>query len=148
MAASGLPRISRSEAFHLNITNTSNRPVMIYIFSVDAAGAISLLYPPRNARESLAPNATLATNLGNACLTYAFDADAPVGLETIKIIATQNPIEADLLTQSGIKGVERSGGSTLERMLVQAGGNTRGAKPFNGSVADWAAINFDYVVVR
>ena len=147
LAASGLPRIARSEAFHLNITNASNRPVMIYIFSVDANGAISLLYPPRNARESVFPNTILSTNLGNACLIYAFDADAPVGFETIKVIASQNPIEADLLTQSGIKGNERSGGSPLERMLVQAGGNTRGPKPFNGSVADWAAINFDYVVV-
>jgi len=54
----------------------------------------------------------------------------------------------DLLTQSGVRGNERASGPPLKRMLVQAGGNTRGPKPFNGSVADWAAINFDYVVVR
>lgn len=143
---SGLPRIARSEAYHVEITNTSSRALMIYILSLDSSGAISLLYPPRNARESLDPNSKLATNLGNPCYTYAFDTDAPVGLETIKIIASERPIDIDLLTQTGIKGSQR-GGTPLEKLLAQAGSNTRGPRPFNGSVADWAAINVDYVVV-
>lgn len=143
---SGSPRLKSSEAFHLNVTNTSTKPLMIYIFSVDSVGAVSLLYPAPGARETLKPGVTLVTNASDVCQTYAFDAAAPMGVETIKVIASESEIQADLLVQPGIMGTRSGGDSPLERLLRQAGGNTRGPKPFQGPVADWWAFNLDYTV--
>ena len=111
---SGSPRIKLSEAFHLNITNTSAKPLMIYIISVDSVGAVSLLYPATGGRETLKPGVTLVTNAGDICQTYAFDGAAPTGAETIKVIASETEIQADLLIQPGIKGTRSGGDSPLE----------------------------------
>ena len=143
----GAPRLKTSEAFHVNVTNNSFKPLMIYIFAVDSAGAVSLLYPAAGARETLKPGVTLVTNASDACQTYAFDTTAPMGAETIKVIASESEIQADLLLQPGIKNSRSGADSPLEKLLRQAGGNTRGPRPFQGPVADWWAYNLEYTVV-
>jgi len=108
-----------------------------------------LVFPPAGAVETLAPGATWSANAKNPCSLFAFGENDPTGFETLKVIVSENPFPADMLTQTGIRTTKdvRGADSLLTKMLAQAGSNTRTSGLGGGSVGDWATVDVNYNVV-
>jgi hypothetical protein len=146
MVAGDAPRIKRSEAFDIKITNRSENRLYFYVYSIDSAGAIGLIFPVRGANEQIAAGQTYLTSQGNPCWLLTFAPNSPTGFETVKVLVSEKPVQADLLISTGIRG--RGADSFLDKLLRQAGSNTRSDRlSAVNEIDDWAAFSIDYTVV-
>jgi hypothetical protein len=146
MVAGDAPMIRRSEAFDIRITNNTDRRLYFYVYSIDAAGAISLLFPVQGANEQIAARSSYLTSQGNPCWLLSFSPDSPTGFETVKVLVSERPVQADLLISPGIRAAGAD--SFLDRLLRQAGSNTRSERlGGDNTIDDWAAFDLDYRVV-
>ena len=139
--------MSRSEAYHLTITNTYEKPLYLYIYSIDPSGAVDLLFPAApGAQEKIEPGVPFRSPGSNARDVFFFGPDAPLGRETMKILVSETPIRGELLTQKGIRPGERGTDTPLDKLLRTAGSNTRASSSVE-YVSDWITYDVNYTVV-
>lgn len=156
---SGTPKIKFAErtensitgdGFYFRITNTSDKPLYVYIYSLDIKGEIELLIPLNVISEELMPGKTISTSQQNNCKVYFYTAKKSVaGKETFKFIVTSEPFPAELLTQPAInfKGV-RNGNSPLAALLKQAATNQpRSIGSRGGSLGTWGTLSYDVEII-
>ncbi|QQS41266.1 MAG: caspase family protein [Acidobacteriota bacterium] len=142
---SSLPGLKAGDRFYFEIINASSRELYIYMYSVAADGSITYFYPGIGAHERLPVGAVFRTYEAN-CLPFHVLENSLTGPESVKIIATTSPIQAEIL-ESPVIGRNRRGRlSPLDALLTQAATNTRGDGPV--PVDDWTTVDFEYVVVR
>lgn len=103
-----MPRFQAGNKFYLEIANLSDRDMYIYLYSLGTSGKIALLHPPRGTDEPLKPGMSFPTYGTNKCRVYEILSPdkAPLGTETLKLIATSARFPAEMLAQPEIaKGV-------------------------------------------
>ena len=157
--AIGTPKIKFTErtensitgdGFYFRITNTSDNPLYIYVYSLVVDGEIRLLMSPGEISEELMPGKTITTSKQNNCDTFFYTRKLSVpGKETFKFIITSDPFPAELLTQPTINFKGQRGGNTpLAAFLKQAATNqSRSPESRSGSFSNWGAMNFDVEVI-
>lgn len=152
--AKGTPRLRKSEAFDVRVTNSSSKPLYLYLVSINAAGAIAVIFPdPVGANEIIKPGSEYLTSGGDCASLLGFPdeegAPAPTGFETVKVIVSERPIAAELLQQSAIVKQTRGPSNPLEKLLMDSTENVRTRGFGNGSLSfEWAAFNINYVVLQ
>jgi hypothetical protein len=148
-AMSQTPKLRSGDRFYFTVTNNTSKELMIYMLNLGTSGKISLLYPPASgARETLSPGKAISTLGTNQCRHFFIPPSEQYGSESIKVIATDTEIPANLLTMDSIalKSAARGAESPLARLLRQTASQTR-AEAFEISAAGWATVNFDYQIV-
>ena len=148
-AMSKTPRLKSGDRFYFTVTNNTGKGLLIYMLNHGTSGRINLLYPPASgARETLGPGKTISTLGTNQCRHFFIPADEAYGSESIKVIATDTEIPANLLTMDsiGLKSAARGVNSPLANLLRQTAAQTR-AEAFEISASGWATVNFDYQIV-
>ncbi|PYT00036.1 MAG: hypothetical protein DMF63_08685 [Acidobacteria bacterium] len=142
------PKLKSGDRFFFTVKNNTGKDLMIYMLNLGTTGKISLLYPPRGAREMLGSSKSISTLGTNQCRHFFISPDEQYGSESIKIIATDTEIPADLLTMDsiGLKRDTRGPESPLARLLRQTAAQTR-ADAFDVEAGGWATVNYEYQIV-
>lgn len=139
------------DLFYLKITNTSQRDLFVYLYTLTTSGAIDLLFPPEGSAKSeqLPAGKTICTIQKEGLFKIESAEKSPPGVETLKVIATKQEIPANLLTQPKIysKGNGRFGNSPLNQLLKQTSAGSRSA-PVAFGVDEWATKNINIEIVR
>jgi hypothetical protein len=107
------------------LTNDSRRDYYVYLISISANGAISLLFPAPGERADVA-----LIGAGDSLNTFEEGYGhllEVAGGETVKLIASREPIEISLLEQTGYERGDARPRTPLERLLANAMSGTRGA---------------------
>lgn len=140
------------DAFYFRIKNNSEKELYIYIYSLDATGAIKLIHKSMDKTDYLAPKKELNTHGKDKCGITFFGADSSFGKETIKMLFTNVEIPATILERGSMKATPReSEKSLLSAMLEDAISKqptSRNIEKFGGSVGGWTAFNFDYEIIQ
>ncbi len=144
------PRLKGGDRFYFTVTNNTSKDLLIYILNLGTTGKISLLYPPASgAVETIGAGKTIDTLGANRCRHFFIPPDEAYGSESIKIIATDTEIPANLLTMDSIgirAATTRGGESPLTKLLRQTAAQTR-AEALEVSAGGWATVNIDYEIV-
>jgi hypothetical protein len=144
------PRLKSGDRFYFSVTNNTGKDLMIYLLNLGTTGKISLLYPPASgAVETLGNGKTIDTLGANRCRHFFIPPDEAYGSESIKIIATDTEIPANLLTMDsiGLRTATRGkGDSPLTKLLRQTAAQTR-AEAFEVGAGGWATVNYEYQIV-
>ena len=143
------PRLRSGDRFYFTVTNNTGKDLLIYLLNLGTTGKISLLYPPANsARETLGSGKTMNTLGVNQCRHFFIPPGEQYGSESIKVIASDTEIPANLLTMDSIalSSATRGSESPLAKLLRQTAAQTR-ADAFEVSPSGWATVNFDYQIV-
>ena len=149
-------------AFQVN--STHDKPVYVSLLDFGLSGAVSLVHPEAGAQEQLRPNGWFTVGTRDEFDSLAFPetfpfADDPVhsapgeGLETVKLIVTENPVDFGFLNQEGFvagittrSGDEESPLSLLFRSAA-AGPATRDVRR-KAKLEDWTTIVKPFVLRR
>jgi hypothetical protein len=139
-------QIAVGEYFYIEIANNTQFDLFMYLYNIDAGGAIQSAYAPEADGDIVKRGRTITTLTEDRCGGF-FKAVEPIGRETFKLIATTKRFEASLLTQPSIARSMRSSGNPLEAMLAHAATNRRSQRveaPFAG----WGTARLDVEIVR
>ncbi|MEJ7698256.1 MAG: hypothetical protein WKF71_01215 [Pyrinomonadaceae bacterium] len=100
------------DLFYVKMTNTAEKNLYVYLYSIGTSGKINLLYPTQNAKETLKPNLPFTSVAASGCygiFQVGKAEDTPLGKETLKLIATTEPFPAELLTSPAVaKAAQRA----------------------------------------
>ena len=107
--ATGLPLIEDGQGIMLKVANSYSKPLYFTIFSMDAMGGITLLYPPSGAIEPLAPGDEFPIELSTVVLPENFPHMLEGGLETFKVMITTKYVNYDVLVQTRSKMIGEDG---------------------------------------
>ena len=138
--------LQRNQILSLTLTNLADQPLYFYVINLGAHGQVAPLFPypedpPNIAR--LGPGRSLDLfEQGYGLLLETR------GLETLKVIATQTPIDIGALEQDGYR---RRGGQAslnpLERLLAGASLGTRGKDPMPALPGEsWGVMDVEFLV--
>jgi hypothetical protein len=138
--------VQRGDVVTFTIHNGGDRAYYAYLLDIGPDGTISAVFPhPRQMREHarIDPGKTRDLREETALLL-----NAP-GRETLKLIASAEPIDVQLFEMEGYeayKGTRGPGMSPLERLLAEAMG-TRGAV-VSLREADWGTLQVEFPVTE
>ena len=141
------PALKAGDKFYFEIVNASPKKLYMYLISIGADGGISFFYPPKGASELLPVGAVFRTCESDLGLFEVVE-DSVTGPETVKMIVTTTPIQAEILESPKIATQKRGAFSPLDALLSRVALNARGAPDSELSIDDWATVDFDYEVVR
>jgi hypothetical protein len=137
-------RPRRGDVLTFAVTNAGNRDYYVYLLNLTPDGAIHAVFPlPSQAQEHarLAVGKTRDLSAETGLLL-----NAP-GQETVKVIASAEPIDVRLFEMQGYAAYKRTRGAALnplERLLAEAMG-TRGAV-VSLREADWGTLQVEFPV--
>jgi hypothetical protein len=107
------------------LNNDSRRDYYVYLLSISANGTISMLFPAPGERADIA-----LIGAGDSLNTfeegYGHLLEQPGG-ETVKLIASREPIDISLLEQTGYERGDARPRTPLEKLLANAMSGSRGA---------------------
>jgi len=144
-ALAGVP-VRRGDVATFSVKNAGDREYYVYLLDIGPDGTISAIFPhPRQMKEHarIEPGKTRDLSEETALLLNA------LGRETLKVIASAEPIDVRLFEMEGYaayKGTRGSGLSPLERLLAEAMG-TRGAV-VSLREADWGTLQVELQVTE
>ena len=97
---SGVPMIDSGDEIQIELTNTHSEPLYVTLFSMEATGAITRVWPLPNAREPIAPGISLPLV---APISLADDVLQALdgARETLKIMVTLQYVDFEMLMQEG-----------------------------------------------
>lgn len=141
-----LPKVGlrKGDVVTFEVTNKGSRDYYLYLLNLSPDGGIHAIFPlPSQAREHARVSVAKTRDLsGETGLLL----NAP-GQETVKVIASAEPIDVRLFEMAGYaayKGTRGSGMNPLERLLAEAMG-TRGAV-VSLREADWGTLQVEFPV--
>jgi len=138
------------DLFYVKMTNASEKNLYVYLYSIGTSGKINLLYPTQNAKETLKPNLPFTSLAASGCygiFQVGKPEDTPLGIETLKLIASTQPFPAELLTSPAIAKATQRDGSALAKLLSQTATNQRSG-PIEISVSDWVTKDINIEIIR
>jgi hypothetical protein len=166
-AESGQIVFAEGEHIAFRVTSTHDKPVYASLLDFGLAGAVSLVHPEAGAQEKLRENGwfTVGTRDEFDALglpdTFPFAGDpihgAPAeGLETVKLIVTENPADFGFLNQEGFEGgiTTRSADAGTESPLemlfrsAAAGPATRDIGRRKTKLEDWTTVVKPFILRR
>jgi hypothetical protein len=130
--------IKHGTKFELRVRNSHTAPLFVHVIGLFPNGGIAALWPPRGAKEQIAPGGEW---------TDTYDADtqgADRVVDILKVFLSATPIDISLLERPGMKS--RAAMTDLETLLADAAEGQR----FVGraSTGDWITFEKLITVVR
>ncbi len=140
----GSPHLNIGDKFRLQVENTSDTPLYVNVLTLGTSGNIRTVYSGRS--KALPAGATMKTPVMTIGL--------PLGMESLKVIATTKPADFSVLEQNSVTRDVRAvpeGNSPLERLVQQAltrdVSTTRDASVDDGQTFDdWTTAKIDYLI--
>jgi hypothetical protein len=134
------PQMKPDDKFYVEISNKTGKDLYVYLYTLTTSGKISLLYPVRGASAGEKfPSGRTATSLQlleslidvpnkaaqSDCAVFYIEPPelSPMGLETLKIIASTEEFPGEIFEQPGLAKSTRGG--SLSQMIMQAATGSR-----------------------
>ncbi|GLI36873.1 caspase family protein [Geobacter hydrogenophilus] len=135
-------QLSRGDILTLSVRNNSTTDLYCYLIDITQAGKIEAIYPkPENSASEVLVSARTTRDFADVA---GLIIEEP-GQETLKVIASQVPLDVSLFEQGGYRtrGAMKGGANPLEDYLANAmGGRTRGSGvATNSNNARWGAAS-------
>ena len=131
--------VSKNDILSFTLHNKSSQDYYTYLINIGADGAIYALFPdPQERKEYARIKAGKQRQLRDEVLLKL----EQVGEETLKLIASRQPIDVSLLEQEIFR--ERANLNPLERLLTNAVHGERGLSPVLN--AEWATGQVTFMV--
>ncbi len=157
--ATGLASYDEGDSIAFRVTSAHDAPAYVSLLDFGLTGAVTPVFPPRGAQQSLAPGTSFAIPgpgrgwpLGwPAGFPYVDTADRrreAQGIETVRLFATEQPTDFVVVEQPGMRS---SGGRTpLAALLRHAmhGGAVRGVVMAPEAGDDWTTVSRSFVLRR
>ena len=145
---SQLPSVYDGYNIRLELTNQYSKPLYYVIFSLDAVGAVSRLWPPSHAKEPIMPYEGYPLEFP-LMLPDNFPTMLNQAIETLKVMVSTQYVDFDTMVQEGSRLGEIN---ELENLYLSASqsGQSASMTPMHHDIDEhsWTVVQLDYQIKR
>jgi len=142
----GTWEVKAGEQYELSVENASDKPLYVAVLDLSTDGSISVVFPPEGGAQQVPQRFTSAP----LRLEFFVPEGQSSVQDTIKVFATDGPIDPWVFRQEAVRGPKAKGDASLNPLgeLLESSllGRTRGARPVK--LGDWATVELLLLVKK
>lgn len=145
---SGLPLIHHGYNIKLELTNHHSTPLYYVLFSLDAVGEITRLWPPSDSKEPIMPYERYSLEFP-LTLPDNFPPMLDRGRETLKAMVTTQYVDFDTMVQEGSRLSQINELENLYQSAINSG-EVASVTPMTAHIDEhsWTVVQLDYQIRR
>ncbi len=145
---SGLPLITHGYNVRLELRNDHSEPLYYVLFSFDAMGGVTRLWPPAETKEPIMPYERYPLEFP-LTLPDNFPSMLERGKETLKAMVTTQYVNFDMMEQEGSRMSDSNELATLYQAATESG-SVVAVTPMSNQIdqTSWTVVQLDYQIKR
>jgi hypothetical protein len=138
--------VKDGEKYQLSVENASDRPLYVAVLDLSTDGSITVVFPPEGGARQV-PQRSTSASVG---LEFFVPEGRSSVQDTIKVFATDGPIDPWVFRQEAVRGPKAAGDASLNPLaaLLESSlqGRTRNPRPVK--LGDWATVELLLLVKK